>query len=90
MPEAETTTISSRQILDELISSQIKLSSVYNECCVSCTDRTLREDFVNLARENSGLFSDELDEAQKRGWVSQLPADSDEIETLRAKYMPSK
>ena len=58
-----------------LLSVQRSLSIKYNECSMKCADEPLREDILNMLRENHTLF----DESRSRGWETESAAESDEV-----------
>ena len=51
-----------------LLSVQRSLSIKYNECSMKCADEPLREDILNILREN-----------RSRGWETESAAESDEV-----------
>lgn len=77
-----------RQILDDIIRSQLKIEKLYNDCCLCCSSVHLRSEMLNILKDNYELYDKELDEAKKRGWVTESPADKSGTETLKAKFSP--
>lgn len=79
-------TLENREILEDVMLTQLKMTRVYNDCAACCENQNFRADMLNILKDNFDLFSKEFDEAQKRGWVTPGAADPEEIETLKAKY----
>mgnify|MGYP003217451986 CR=1 FL=1 len=53
-----------------LLSVQRSLSIKYNECSMKCADEPLREDILNILRENHAMYHTLFDESRSRGWES--------------------
>ena len=51
-----------------LLSVQRSLSIKYNECSMKCADEPLREDILNILRENHAMYHTLFDESRSRGW----------------------
>ena len=49
-----------------LLSVQRSLSIKYNECSMKCADEPLREDILNILRENHAMYHTLFDEVGKR------------------------
>ena len=62
-----------------LLSVQRSLSIKYNECSMKCADEPLREDILNILRENHAMYHTLFDESRSRGWETESAAESDEV-----------
>ena len=58
-----------------LLSVQRSLSIKYNECSMKCADEPLREDILNILRENHAMYHTLFDES----WETESAAESDEV-----------
>ena len=54
-----------------LLSVQRSLSIKYNECSMKCADEPLREDILNILRENHAMYHTLFDESRSRGWETE-------------------
>ena len=54
-----------------LLSVQRSLSIKYNECSIKCADEPLREDILNILRENHAMYHTLFDESRSRGWETE-------------------
>lgn len=61
-----------------LLSVQRSLSIKYNECSMKCADEPLREDILNILRENHAMYHT-LSTSRSRGWETESAAESDEV-----------
>lgn len=85
-PDASDKSSDTKQLLEDVMLSQLKIAKIYNDCCLCCVDEDLRTDLLNILRDNYEMYNQQFDEAKKRGWVSERPADEDAIETVKAKF----
>ena len=58
-----------------LLSVQRSLSIKYNECSMKCADEPLREDILNILRENHAMYHTLFDESRSRGWETESAAE---------------
>lgn len=68
-----------RLLFLSLLSVQRSLSIKYNECSMKCADEPLREDILNILRENHAMYHTLFDESRSRGWETESAAESDEV-----------
>ncbi len=85
-PDTSDKTTDTKQLLEDVMLSQLKIAKIYNDCCLCCVDEGLRTDLLNILRDNYEIYNQQFDEAKKRGWVSERPANEDAIETVKAKF----
>lgn len=85
-PDASDKMPDTKQLLEDVMLSQLKIAKIYNDCCLCCVDENLRTDLLNILRDNYEIYNQQFDEAKKRGWVSERPANEDVIETVKAKF----
>ncbi len=75
-----------KQLLEDVMLSQLKIAKVYNDCCLCCVDEGLRTELLNILRDNYEIYNRQFSEAEKRGWAPQSPANKDSIEAVKAKF----
>lgn len=56
-----------RLLFLNLLSVQKSLSVKYNECSLKCADEPLREDILNILREDHSMYHTLFDESRNRG-----------------------
>lgn len=66
-------------LFSSLLSVQRTLSIKYNECSMKCADEPLREDILNILRENHAMYHTLFDESRSRGWKTESAAEDDEV-----------
>lgn len=66
-------------LFSSLLSVQRTLSIKYNECSMKCADEPLREDILNILRENHAMYHTLFDESRSRGWEIESAAEDDEV-----------
>lgn len=72
-------------LFSSLLSVQRTLSIKYNECSMKCADEPLREDILNILRENHAMYHTLFDESRSRGWETESAAEDDEV-TAASEY----
>ena len=70
-----------------LLSVQRSLSIKYNECSMKCADEPLREDILNILRENHAMYHTLFDESRSRGWETESAAESDEVSAAALPFL---
>lgn len=68
-----------RLLFLNLLSVQRSLSVKYNECSLKCADEPLREDILNILREDHSIYHTLFDESRNRGWEKESAAENDEV-----------
>lgn len=68
-----------RLLFLNLLSVQRSLSVKYNECSLKCADEPLREDILNILREDHSMYHTLFDESRNRGWEKESTAENDEV-----------
>ncbi len=68
-----------RLLFLNLLSVQKSLSVKYNECSLKCADEPLREDILNILREDHSMYHTLFDESRNRGWEKESAAENDEV-----------
>ena len=80
--------LTDKEQLEDCCVMQRYLASTYNTYIHDCTDLELRDEFLNILREEHLIGSELFQEMEKRGWVAIPPADSQEVVRVRQKFQP--
>lgn len=62
--------LTDEEMMNDLLTSQKHITGVYNSFSNECTHQPLRNDFLNILREEHAMQSNVFTEIQKRGWYS--------------------
>lgn len=80
-------TMGDKETLGDCLGSQKLATSAYNTFAGECVNTQLRDEFLNILKEEHAIQSDLFNEMQTRGWYQVQPADSNEITKVRQKYI---
>ncbi|MCI8497427.1 MAG: spore coat protein [Clostridiales bacterium] len=75
--------------LEEGRMMQQQIAEAYNMHVTQCASQQLRDEFLDLLREEHLIDSELFQELEKRGWASAPPADSQQAVGLRQQFQPS-
>ncbi len=75
-----------KEILNDTISSQKHVESVYNTYAGECVNVSLRNDFLNILKEEHDIQSDLFNEMNKRGWYPLKQADANQINQVKTMF----
>jgi spore coat protein CotF len=76
-----------KEIINDSIGSQKLIGSSYNTFANECSNTDLRNDFLNILREEHDIQTDLFREMQRRGWYNVQQAPQNQIQQTRQKYM---
>ena len=80
--------LTDKEQLEDCRAMQRYLASTYNTYVDECTDLELRDEFLNILREEHLIGSELFQEMEKRGWAVTTPADSQEVVRVRQRFQP--
>ena len=75
-----------QEILTDMLTSQKTITGVYNTSSNECMHPALREDFLNILRDEHNIQSSVFNEMEKRGWYCPAPAEAQKINETKTKY----
>ena len=75
-----------QDIMDDMLTAEKGLTGLFNTFGNECVHQTLRNDMLNILRENHMIQADLFTEMQKRGWYSPQMADQQMINQTRTKF----
>lgn len=74
------------EMMDDSIASQKLISSSYNTFANECATPNLRDEFLNILKDEHQIQAEIFTEMQKRGWYQITPADQNQITQAKQKY----
>ena len=75
-----------KETVNDFISSQKMISSSYNTFAGECVNEKLRNDFLNILKDEHCIQAELFNEANSRGWYQTKQAPTTEINQVRTKY----
>ncbi|MCL2081522.1 MAG: spore coat protein [Oscillospiraceae bacterium] len=75
-----------KEVVNDFIVSQKTLSSAYNTFAGECVNEQLRNEFLNILKEEHCIQAELFNEANSRGWYTTKQAPATEISQVRTKY----
>lgn len=75
-----------REIMDDLLASQKRIGSSYNTCADECATPNLRDEFLNILKDEHQIEAELFNEMQKRGWYAVQPADQQKVDQLKQRF----
>ena len=80
------TPLSDREIMEDVLTSQKHITGVYNTFSNECAHQALRNDFLNILREEHDIQASVYTEMSKRGWYSPPQAQAQMVEQAKTKF----
>lgn len=78
--------LSDQEIMEDVLASQKSITGVYNTFSNECVHQPLREDFLNILREEHNMQASVFTEMEKRGWYNPAPAEAQMVEQAKTKF----
>ncbi|MDR0531738.1 MAG: spore coat protein [Oscillospiraceae bacterium] len=75
-----------QEILTDMLASQKQATSSYNLFSNECSDQNLKNDMLNILRDEQSMQSAVFGEMSKRGWYQPPQAQQQMVEQARAKF----
>ena len=79
-----------KEALSDFLATQKMISSTYNTFAGECVNTQLRDEFLNILKEEHCIQSEIFSEMQSRGWYQVQPADANEVTKARQKFSVSQ
>lgn len=83
---ALTQNLNDQEILDDMLSSQKQISGAYNTFGGECVHETLKNDFLNILRDEHNMQSGVFTQMQQRGWYPTCAAQQAKIDAAKTKF----
>ena len=74
-----------KELLEDCLNSQKHIETNYNIWANECIDCCLRDDMMNILKEEHDIQADLFTEMQNRGWYATEAADANKITQTRQK-----
>lgn len=74
------------EMINDSIASQKLISDTYNTYANECATPNLRDDFLNILKDEHQIQADLFTEMQKRGWYQVSPADQNKVTQAKQKF----
>lgn len=75
-----------RELIEDALHSQKQITESYNTCANECATPTIRDELLNLLREEHTIQASVFSEMQKRGWYPTPMAEEQKIQSAKQKY----
>lgn len=75
-----------KEILTDSLSSQKYITSGYNTYANECATPDLRDEFLNILKDEHQIQAELFTEMTKRGWYQIKPADQNQVSQTKQKY----
>ena len=75
-----------KEIMEDILSTQKAVTSMYNLSSNECMHQPLREDLLNILREEHNIQSSVFTEMEKRGWYTPAPAEAQMVNQAKMKF----
>jgi spore coat protein CotF len=74
------------EIMNDSIASQKLISSNYDTFANECATPNLRDEFLNILKDEHQIQAEIFTEMQKRGWYQIQPADQQQLSQAKQKF----
>ena len=74
------------EMMNDSIASQKLISSSYDTFANECATPNLRDEFLNILKDEHQIQAEIFSEMQKRGWYQIQPADQNQVTQAKQKY----
>jgi spore coat protein CotF len=78
--------LTDKEMLTDTLASQKMIESVYNTFASECANQKLRDEFINILREEHDISYSVFQEMSQRGWYQTKVADANEVTQTKNKY----
>ena len=75
-----------KELLGDVLSTQKWLTSTYSTYANECATPNLRNDMLNILKEEHEIQADLFTEMHNRGWYQTQPAEQQKIEQTKQKF----
>lgn len=74
------------EMVNDALASQNLISGNYNTFANECATPNLRDEFLNILKDEHQIQAEIFTEMQKRGWYTVEPADQNKVNQAKQKY----
>lgn len=80
------TSLTDREIMDDILSSQKHITDVYNTFSNECVNQKLQDDMVKILKEEHSIQFSVFGDMHKKGWYNPGAAQAQMIEETKTKF----
>ncbi|MDP4153403.1 MAG: spore coat protein [Bacillota bacterium] len=80
------TSLNDEEILSDTLSTQKFITSSYNSYANECSTPQVRDQFINILKDEHNIQADVFDNMQRKGWYQTSPADTSKISQTKQKF----
>lgn len=81
-----TTAMGDKEYVYDSLASQKHVSEGYNTCAAECANQNLKNDFMNILKDEQQIQYELFVEAQNRGWYQVQAAPQPQIDQAKQKF----
>ncbi|MDR2753661.1 MAG: spore coat protein [Oscillospiraceae bacterium] len=75
-----------QEILTDMLGAQKQAAGSYNTFSAECTNQNLKNDMLNILRDEQSIQSGVFGEMHRRGWYQPQPAQQQQVDQTRTKF----
>lgn len=75
-----------KELLTDALSAQKQITGAYNTCANECATPAVRDELLNILREEHAIQANVFAEMQKRGWYPTPMAEEQKVQSAKQKY----
>lgn len=80
------TNLTDREIMDDILTSQKHITSVYNTFSNECVNQKLQDDMLRILKEEHSIQFSVFGDMQKKGWYNPCAAQAQMIDETKTKF----
>ncbi len=81
-----TQTLGDKETVNDFIAGQKMITSAYNTFAGECANECLRNDFLNILKDEHCIQAELFTEASSRGWYQTKAAPTAEVNQVKTKF----
>lgn len=75
-----------KELMDDVLTAQKMMTANYSLYANECAGQSLRDDMLNLLREEHEIQADLFYQMQSKGWYSTPPAEQQKVNQTKQKF----
>lgn len=83
---AQSIPMQDQEMLHDALSSQKQITGIYNVYANECATPAIRDEMLNILRDEHCIQADIFTEMQKRGWYPTPMAEEQKVQSAKQKY----
>jgi len=78
--------LTDKEMLTDTLASQKMIENTYNLFASECANQQIRDEFMNILRDEHDISYNVFQEMSQRGWYQTKVADANEVTQAKNKY----